>query len=454
MTVKYKIRKAENLTGTVILPENLRESTDTKPDWVAFSTKRTPCRVMYKDVVETIEISEDLWEALGIPHEACVHLLCQNSTLFIGPIIGIFTAGFTEQPLRPIGERSRFFAKFLSVSDEVGAFCYVFGYHHIHWEDGTIDGYFYRKNGWQKVTVPFPDVIYDRLPNRRTEQLNNYRQTKQKLQKQYLIPWFNPGFFDKWKVHELLLSDCRANHYLPATHENPDCELIESMLETYRHVYLKPAKGSLGIGIHQIIKPKDKAGYFCRFYDGEINRLRRFESIEALVRQQLPNGRLEHLLIQQGIDLLQWENRAVDFRVHSNKNEEGKWKISTIAAKAAGPGSVTTHIKYGGEVKMVEDIFGDEDAKEKAVAKLRQAALTISSVIEQKMEETIGEIGFDIGIDRRGQVWLFEANAKPGRHIFTHPKLKNADELTRKLPLDFAVFLARNAILEPAAIFA
>ncbi|HET7656977.1 MAG TPA: YheC/YheD family protein [Bacillales bacterium] len=454
MTDKQKIRKINSLTGTVLLPESFRERLEEKVTWLAFSTRRTPCQVIFKPDANTVEVSEDLWDALALPHEMDCHLFFQGTTLHLGPLIGIFTAGFTDQLLRPIGERSRFFAKYLSLSDEVGAFCCVFGCHHIHWDEGTIDGYFYRKEGWEKRTVPFPDVIYDRLPNRRTEQLSQFRQTKQRMQEDYLIPWFNPGFFDKWNIHELLQTDYRARHYLPQTHNAPSQELIESMLQTYRHVYLKPARGSLGLGIHQIIKSKEKEGYYCRFHDGEASRLRRFDSIESLIRQQLPQGRLEQLLVQQGIDLLQWQNRAVDFRVHTNKNEEGKWVVSTVAAKVAGSGSVTTHIKYGGEVKMVDEVFGMGPAKEGATAKLKQASLAISAVIEEKMEGTIGEIGFDLGIDHEGQVWLFEANAKPGRHIFTHPKLRVADQQSRKLPLAFAVFLARNAILEPAAIYA
>lgn len=453
MTTKFQIRKEDSLSNTIVLPEICRNQSDTIPDWVAFSSRRLRCRIYYENE-DTVKVSEDLWKKLGIPHESICRLVFHDSTVFLGPVIGIFTAGFTDQHLRPIGERSRFFAKFLSVSEDVGAYCYVFGYHHIHWEEGTIDGFFYGKDGWRKQTVPFPDVVYDRLPNRRTERLSRYRTTKQKLQDQYFIPWFNPGFFDKWRIHKLLNSDHQASQYLPITHENPTQDLIESMLNTYRHVYLKPAKGSLGIGIHQILKRKDKTGYFCRFYDGESSRLRRFESLDSLLRQQLSNGKLEHLLLQQGIDLLQWDHRSVDFRVHTNKDDEGNWVVSTIAAKAAGSGSVTTHIKYGGEVKMIEEIFGEGSSKDHAIAKLKQAALIISSVIDQKMEGIIGEIGFDLGIDRGGQVWLFEANAKPGRHIFIHPHLKKADELSRKLPLAFAVFLARDAIMKTTATYA
>ncbi|HEX7065218.1 MAG TPA: YheC/YheD family protein [Bacillales bacterium] len=454
MNQPLKLRKTEQTTGIVELPGFYRQQMTGNISWLAFSTRRTPCRVVFSDFGEDAHISEDLWEALHLPHEENIHLFCRENTLHIGPLIGIFTAGFTDYKLRPIGERTQLFAKFLSVADQVGAFCFVFGRHHINWEEGTVNGFFYQEEGWQQITVPFPDVIYDRLPNRRTERLTRFQSAKQQLQDDYLIPWFNPGFFDKWHMHQLLQTDDRSLPYLPETTSNPSLETLKGMLETHNHIYLKPTEGSLGLGIHQIIKHKDRKSYYCRFHDGNQTRLRRFDTLEALIHQQLPDDRLKYLLAQEGIKLMQWQNRPVDFRVHTNKNENGEWVVSTVAAKAAGHGSVTTHIKYGGQVKTIEEILGQGLRKETALNKLKEAALTISSVIEEKVEGTVGEIGFDLGLDQHGRVWLFEANAKPGRHIFVHPKLKDADEQSRKLPLAFAVYLARNAIIQPAVLYA
>lgn len=448
------LRKTKDSTGTVELPNAYRETVPAGISQIAFSTKQLPCCVMFSATSENILVSADLWESLRIPHEGNVHLFCREDTLYIGPLIGIFTAGFTDHPLRPIGERTRFLATFLSVADQVGAFCFTFGHHHINWEDGLINGFFYLKDGWRQITVPFPDVIYDRLPNRRTELLTRLREVKQKLQEDYLIPWFNPGFFDKWEMHQRLENDERVLSYLPETYANPTPAIIESMLNTHRHIYLKPANGSLGLGIQQIIKQKDGNGYYCRFYDGEENRLRRFHTLESLIQQQFPNGRLKHLLAQEGIHLMRWQDRAVDFRIHTNKNENGEWLVSTVAAKVAGSGSVTTHVKYGGEVKTIEEVLGHGPRKETTLNKLKTAALAISAVIEEKVEGTVGEIGFDLGVDAEGNVWLFEANAKPGRHIFVHPKLKDADVASRKLPLAFAVYLAEQAITRPAVMYA
>jgi hypothetical protein len=158
------------------------------------------------------------------------------------------------------------------------------------------------------------------------------------------------------------------------------------------------------------------------------------------------------MVVQQGINLLRRESRTIDFRVHTNKDDLGNWHVSAIAAKIAGPGSVTTHTRSGGEIKTIEEIFPLEEStlhKER----LSDAALLLSNSLDRHVEGIIGEIGFDLGIDRNGDVWLFEANSKPGRTIFSHPELKDFDLLTRKLSIAFAVFLTEQSLLHPEEIF-
>ncbi|MGZ4162161.1 MAG: YheC/YheD family protein, partial [Neobacillus sp.] len=104
------------------------------------------------------------------------------------------------------------------------------------------------------------------------------------------------------------------------------------------------------------------------------------------------------------------------------------------------------------DIKTLEEIF----PKELSVLyteKLTTAALLLSKALERNIEGIIGEIGFDLGIDKNGDVWLFEANSKPGRSIFSHPELKDFDLLTRKLSIAFAVFLTEQSLLHPEELY-
>ncbi len=443
------LKKETDRTGTLFVPVNLFKNYVERvqfPDTLSFGTKTVSCEIApHPDQKNEYKLSYDLWKELMIPYEGQIHFFQKANTIYIGPLVGIFTAGFTQYHVRPIGERSLFFAKLLSVEQKVGAYYFVFGAPHIDWNNGTVNGYFYTSNGWKQLTVPLPNVIYDRLPNRKVEQLEVSIQVKNRLQKDYDIPWFNPGFFNKWEIHEMLINDQEVNIHLPKSYFQPQASEIEYLLETYKEVYVKPANGSLGLGIQQLLQKKDDPFIYCRFRNGNKNRLRRYTSLKRLVHHQFPLD-LNNMIVQQGINLLKWNNNQIDFRTHTNKNSDGKWCVSAIAAKIAGTGSITTHIKNGGEVKTVKEILDNIGASRELIKKIHDTALLLSEKIDEKMPGFIGEIGFDLGVDQNEHVWMFEANSKPGRTIFSHPKLKGDDLQSRRLPLEFAIYLFKQAI--------
>jgi hypothetical protein len=454
MRKKYPIEIITHSKQLVFVPAELTLNKDINK--IAFGNKvvDVTCAPHPKGR-NVIVLSDDVQKELSMPDlSTSLHLFIDQQTLFIGPLIGILTSGFTPFPLRPIGERSMFFAKLLSVNKSVGALPFIFGEEHIDWDQGLIQGYFFVDGGWMRIKVPFPNVVYDRLPNRRTERKSELRSLKSRMQTDYLIPWYNPGFFSKLDVFERLQQDERAAEYLPETHQFSSFSVIERMLSSYGNVYVKPANGSLGLGIHQILFDKYNGYYYCRYRDQDgVNKLTRFESLEKLMKKIFYKRNLSQMIVQQGISLLRSEKRLIDFRIHTNKDEYGQWQVAAIAAKIAGQGSVTTHVNNGGVVKSLDELFEDQTEREIYEKKLSEAAMLLSTILEKNMEGIIGEIGFDLGIDKSGKVWLFEANSKPGRSIFKHPKLKNFDLLTRKLSLSFGIFLAEKAITAPEDIF-
>ncbi|WP_078552599.1 YheC/YheD family protein [Bacillus alkalicellulosilyticus] len=451
-----QLRKTNEKKGMLFVPEKQFRQWLKKgefPRELSFGSKTVSCNVApHPEMKEEYMISSDCWDELGIPHEQVVYIFESDATIFVGPLVGIFTAGFVNSSLRPLGDRSLFFAKLLLAERKVGSYYFVFGHHHIDWETATIQGYFYTESGWKQVTVPFPNVIYDRLPNRKTESLETFSNIKSTFQKDYLIPWFNPGFFNKWEVHEKLIKIEETANYMPESIINPTIDNINDLLEKHHHVYCKPANGSLGIGIHQIIKLKDDPYYYCRFRTEEQNRLRRYSNLTRLIRDQFPNG-MDNIIAQQGIHLLKFKNNPVDFRIHTNKDESGKWQISALAAKIAGIGSVTTHIKSGGEVKSVSEALQEAHITKQQLEDLKSTALLLSEYLDQVIDGFIGEIGFDLGIDKHGAIWMFEANSKPGRTIFKHEKMRYDDFLSRRLPLAYALYLAKESITKPTRLF-
>lgn len=453
MRKRYHIEISTNEQQIVFCPEDM--ITKKSPRKIAFGSNLIDVDFRsYPDKTDRIAISKTIQEKLQFPNfNIPLNVFLEDQILSIGPLVGIFTAGFTEGEENIIGERTEFFAKLLSVKKCVGALPFVFGEQHIDWETGTIDGYFFQNKCWQKLTVPFPNVIYDRLPNRRIENNPRLLRVKKRLQKEYLIPWYNPGFFNKLDIYERLEQDDTVTCYLPETHPMQSFSMIETMLSKYGHVYIKPKNGSLGLGVHQLVYEKHENKYYCRYQDRDgQNRLQRFSSLEKLFQVVFSSQDLSKMIVQQGIHLLRLNSRQVDFRVHTNKDDAGQWHVSALAAKIAGPGSVTTHKRNGGEIKTLADLFPEVDCTLYS-EKLSNAALLLSNALDRYAEGIIGEIGFDLGVDKAGRVWLFEANSKPGRSIFDHPGMEKFDLLTRKLSIAFAIYLTEQAILHPEEVF-
>ncbi|WP_121609699.1 YheC/YheD family endospore coat-associated protein [Mesobacillus foraminis] len=453
MRKKYRIEINSQMKNTILIPADLGS---TQPVKVAFGNKMVEVACV-PHTKQKIVISKDIQAELLLPDPelyGSLHAFIDSQTLFIGPLIGILTSGFTSFPLNPVGKRTTFFAKLLSVNKIVGALSFLFGEEHIDWEKGMIKGQFLMGSSWTTISVPFPNVVYDRIPNRRSEKRAAFKILKERMQTDYLIPWYNPGFFSKMEIFERLQQDDYACSFLPETHPFTSFSVMERMLADYGQIYIKPSNGSLGLGVHQIIYDRLQGHYYCRYREsaGE-NRLRRFTSLEVLMKHVFHKKNLAAMVVQQGIQLLRADGRLVDFRVHTNKDENGEWQVAAIAGKVAGHGSPTTHIHNGGEVKTIEEIFEHPEEQQQYRKELSETALYLSKILEHQVEGFIGEIGFDLGIDKEGRVWLFEANSKPGRSIFKHPALRDFDLLTRKLSLAYGVYLTEKAITTPEEIF-
>ncbi|WP_064091747.1 YheC/YheD family endospore coat-associated protein [Rossellomorea aquimaris] len=452
MLKTFKVERFEDAENILILPSGYKGDLISIPHTAILGTARQPIVCKQQEFGKNvIGISSSLAQNLYLPNEVkSLSLFMKDECIHLGVLIGIFTSGFTSFRLNPVGERSYFFKKLLSVQSSLGVVPFLFGQQHIDWENGLINGYFHFGGDWVREVIPFPNVIYDRLPNRRSEKRKSYKEIKDRLQREYAIPWYNPGFFNKFDLFERLESDETVHHYLPETHAIQSFDNIERMLSAYKQVYLKPKNGSLGNGIHKLTYNHSSEEYYCRFRDSENkNRLMKFSTLEHLLNTIFKDRNLHTFLVQQGISLIQDENRAIDFRVHTNKDEEGCWHVSAIAGKIAGVGSVTTHTNNGGEVKSLAEIFKDEEKRNSVETSLKEAALTLSQAIEGNIEGYIGEIGFDFGIDEDMRIWMFEANSKPGRSIFSHPDLRRFDLLTRKLSLSFGIFLTQQSLKNP-----
>lgn len=394
---------------------------------------------------QVVALSANLWRNLSIPFSHHMHISTQNKQIKLGPLMGILTAGIKPSASQLVGKRTNLMYRYLQAQSEIPVSYFVFGPADISLATKQINGYFLRKiNGksyWRRYKVPFPDVVFNRLPNRTVERLATVNRTKQILQSSG-VKVFNPNFFNKWTLHKRIHHVNKIEAFIPETILHPTERELRDLLHRHRMVYLKPAGGSLGLGIIQLYQTK--TGIVARYRSGQHNQLKHFASLSATLNYFFSHRSITRYIAQQGISLIKMDNRPIDFRVHTNKDRYGKWQMTAIAAKMAGKGSVTTHMRTGGKVLSADEVLKICFPKrhQQVKARLEESVLLLSEAIDQQVPGFIGELGFDIGIDTKGHPWMFEANSKPGRHVFYHRSMAADERLTRVMILEYALYLA------------
>lgn len=390
-------------------------------------------------------IASGVRQSFQIPKSGSVYVLNENEgDLQIGPLIGILSDTGIHSTTHPFGSRTGFIKQILREGNKK-AYVYAFAPRDINWQDETVLAYFLNSSGsWVRRTVPLPDVIYNRLPSRKAETSSSINNLRERFIRRN-IPFFNWSFFNKSDVYALLEDELRANRFVPESIMNPTPETIKEMLDRHQFVYYKPSAGSLGIGIYRLTY-LPKKGYFARYTSNGKNVLLRFKQFSSLIRMlQGKHGRsLRSYVVQQGVRLIEIDGCPIDFRFHMHKNGEDEWAVVGVGAKKAGRGSVTTHVKNGGQLmtpkQALERTFG-ERANE-VLDHAKEIAIELAEAIERNHPHLLGELGFDIGIDRDEQIWMFEANAKPGRSIFKHPSLRGEGQSSIEHILEHCLYLS------------
>ncbi|GGJ14064.1 hypothetical protein GCM10010885_24270 [Alicyclobacillus cellulosilyticus] len=180
-------------------------------------------------------------------------------------------------------------------------------------------------------------------------------------------------------------------------------------------MFVKPSGGSRGRGI---IKVWRAGGHV--WVKHTIHPARSFTCEDEAVRHVERLQENGAYMVQQGISLIRIGGRPVDIRVMVQRTRPcGPWLYSGMVAKVAGPGSVVTNVALShGRVMEVKQalrtVFGPRRA-ETCVREMKRLALTAARHFDTY--QPYRELGFDIGIDRSGRVWLIEENTGPSHHL-------------------------------------
>lgn len=364
-------------------------------------------------------LGADVMQSLGLRPGAKLRAVwdSKKARLRLGPVVAIMVWRYRSLPSAyPFGPATDMARTFVRLAGNRGAVAYAFSPKDIHWDSKSVSGFVPAGRGWRKVHVPLPDVIYDRIQSRGIDASKRVQATKQQLMAMDDLHYFNPCFLDKWETYEALIQDPLAKQYLPKTERLTSLDQLGPWLRNYQTVFIKPARGSLGMGIVKVSRMARGFRYH-RIRMGGGSRAGVCDSLHKLeerLRAILPR---RSMIIQQGLHLARYGGRPYDIRVMVQKTPRGNWACTNMIARVASPGSAVSNVAEGGTMISVRKaIRGSLRINARAASqRIRRGARVIARAVETRLGQEFGEFGVDMALDRRGRLWLIEVNAKPGR---------------------------------------
>ncbi|GGD74215.1 YheC/YheD family endospore coat-associated protein [Paenibacillus nasutitermitis] len=341
------------------------------------------------------------------------------------PVLAILTIGDDIQLFR--GNRNNF-ADLILAGREQGFIVYVLTVNQLKLTRNVLNGFIYEPGTdcWVKQKLPFPDLIYNRIPLREDELLPEVRRKIAACMRSPRIILFNPAFFNKWSLFKWLRNSQSTKPFIPTTRRMLSQEGLGRMMLKHKYLYLKPISGKAGKGIMTILVRSEKSSPYRLRIQGDKKSITyhcsTLGNLWLKVRKECSG---ERYIAQQGIKLAAINDRSFDLRALIQKNQRGQWDISGIGARVAGSSSITTHVPRGGSIddpeRLLVSAFGPEEAR-KLMSKTRSTALLIARQIERGSGHRLVEMSMDLGVDQEGGIWFFEANSKPMK--FDEPDIR------------------------------
>jgi hypothetical protein len=289
-----------------------------------------------------------------------------------------------------------------------------------------IIGKVYENGQWIEKEFPFPDVIYNASypVSDKAEQIIDYLFDR--------IPFTSHSIGDKISVYNRINKAKKFNQYLIPFHKLTDVQVFLNMINRYKKVIIKPLSGHQGGGVVLIEKYGSHYNMNAAELQSSINEKQLIEWISHKIQEK-------DYLVQQFITSQTKSGHVFDFRLHVQKNGDGKWVITSIYPRIGRLGTITSNMGSGGYSTYLEIFLKTEfgDSWYDIQRYLEQFAITFSNHFDSLYGNKLDELGIDVGIDENQKLWLFEVNWRPGP-----PNIFNVELDVAKNTILYAKYLA------------
>ncbi|MGF6353028.1 glutathione synthase/RimK-type ligase-like ATP-grasp enzyme [Paenibacillus sp. 4624] len=221
---------------------------------------------------------------------------------------------------------------------------------------------------------------------------------------------------DKWLQYRAFNSVPLLARRLPET-KLLGKESLHDMLLQHSSVVLKPCDGRYGRDI--VFIRCLKTGTYQIQNENNIITMQNKSDLQDWLNQI--NMDREYI-IQQRIYLARIQQRPFDLRimVQRQKANSSAWKVTGSYAKIASRGYLVTNVTNR-TMSVFKALQLARVGGRKLLLQVEHTALLAAKSLEVHYPD-LRQIGFDIGIDKKGRIWIIEGNYRPDLRPFRRLK--------------------------------
>lgn len=371
---------------------------------------------VYSDstVQQQCQITHSMQQMLCLPpvtETTKITLTKTENMITLGPCLSILINQELNQD-QTFGEMDKFYQEMALYCQEKGYIFSIISIQPIMTNEAV--GYMLHDGEWLKQKVPLPNVLYNRVHSRRSENSSHYQQLFEEITKRNIL-MFNSHFLSKLDVHEALLKNGSLLPHLPESIQLQNEESFCSFLKQFSSIYIKPIHGSQGrniIKVHQINEQ-----WVIEFSESNLPAKIAATEDEVFSFVKKYSKRRSYLL-QKALTLANWEQKTVDFRILLHLKPNGRWQITSSIARMGEANRIVNNVARGATMQnskhLLMSSFPPSEAK-KIHHSLLQLAIEVAETIEKEVKGFYGELGIDLGLDEQLHPWIIEVNSKPSK---------------------------------------
>lgn len=221
---------------------------------------------------------------------------------------------------------------------------------------------------------------------------------------------------DKWLQYRAFRNVPLLARRLPET-QLLEKETLDHMLLQHSSVVLKPCDGRYGRDI--VFIRRLKTGTYQIQNENNIITMQNKSDLQDWF-DQIDKDR--EYIIQHCLYLARIRQRPFDLRimVQRQKATSSAWKVTGSYAKIASRGYLVTNVTNR-TIPVLKALQLARVGGRKLLLQVERTALLAAKSLEVHYPD-LRQIGFDIGIDKKGGIWIIEGNYRPDLRPFRHLK--------------------------------